>query len=189
MRAITSATPTAPLWPVFHYRVDLAHFDDADFAAYEAVNRRFGRLLAPVHPRRDDTVWVHDYHFLLMGQELRASGWHGPMGFFLHIPFPPPEVFTALPQHQRLARGLCAFDLVGFQTERDTAQLPPLPRRAARAPSSARGRHGSGSSTAPSAPRPSPSASTPTTSRASPKATRAAPPRNASAASSTTARW
>ena len=45
------------------------------------------------------------------------------MGFFLHIPFPAPEVFTALPQHQRLARGLCAFDLVGFQTDRDTANF------------------------------------------------------------------
>ena len=66
---------------------------------------------------------MHDYHLLLMGQELRASGWQGRMGFFLHIPFPAPEVFTALPQHQRLARGLCAFDLVGFQTDRDTANF------------------------------------------------------------------
>ena len=110
------------LWPVFHYRVDLAHFDEAEFAAYEEVNRRFARLLAQF-TRPDDTVWVHDYHFLLMGQEMRASGWEGRMGFFLHIPFPAPEVFTALPQHQRLARGLCAFDLVGFQTERDTANF------------------------------------------------------------------
>ena len=110
------------LWPVFHYRVDLAHFDDADFAAYEAVNRRFARLLAQF-ARPDDTVWVHDYHFLLMAQELRASGWEGRTGFFLHIPFPAPEVFTSLPQHQRLARGLAAFDLVGFQTDRDTANF------------------------------------------------------------------
>ena len=110
------------LWPVFHYRVDLAHFDEAEFAAYEAVNRRFARLLAQF-TRADDIVWVHDYHFLLMGQEMRASGWDGRMGFFLHIPFPAPEVFTALPQHQRLARGLCAFDLVGFQTDRDTANF------------------------------------------------------------------
>ncbi len=110
------------LWPVFHYRVDLAHFDDADFAAYEEVNRRFGRLLAQF-TRPDDVIWIHDYHFLLMGQELRASGWDGKMGFFLHIPFPPPEVFTAIPQHQRLARGLCAFDLLGFQTARDTANF------------------------------------------------------------------
>jgi trehalose 6-phosphate synthase len=110
------------LWPVFHYRVDLAHLDEADFAAYEAVNRRFGRLLAQL-ARPGDTVWIHDYHFLLMGQEMRQSGWDGPMGFFLHIPFPAPEVLTSLPQHQRLARGLCAFDLVGFQTDRDTANF------------------------------------------------------------------
>ncbi len=110
------------LWPVFHYRVDLARFDESDFDAYESVNRRFGRLLAQF-TRPDDQIWIHDYHFLLMGQELRASGWNGRMGFFLHIPFPAPEVFTSLPQHQRLARGLCAFDLVGFQTERDTANF------------------------------------------------------------------
>ncbi len=110
------------LWPVFHYRTDLAHFDEAEFEAYEAVNRRFARLLAQL-TRDEDTVWVHDYHFLLMGQEMRASGWNGLMGFFLHIPFPAPEVFASLPQHQRLARGLCAFDLVGFQTDRDTANF------------------------------------------------------------------
>lgn len=108
------------LWPVFHYRVDLARFDEAAFAGYEAVNRRFGRLLAGM-TKPGDSVWLHDYHFLLMGQELRASGWDGPLGFFLHIPFPAPEVFTALPQHARLARGMAAFDLLGFQTDRDTA--------------------------------------------------------------------
>ena len=110
------------LWPVFHYRVDLAHFDETEFATYEEVNRRFGRLLAQF-TRPDDTVWVHDYHFLLMGQEMRTSGWEGPMGFFLHIPFPAPEIFTSLPQHRRIARALCAFDLIGFQTERDRANF------------------------------------------------------------------
>lgn len=110
------------LWPVFHYRVDLAHFDEEEFAAYEHVNRRFARLLAQF-TRPDDSVWVHDYHFLLMGQEMRASGWDGRMGFFLHIPFPAPEIFSALPQHQRLARGLCSYDLIGFQTNRDTANF------------------------------------------------------------------
>jgi trehalose 6-phosphate synthase len=110
------------LWPVFHYRVDLAHFDESEFASYEHVNRRFARLLTQF-TRPDDLVWVHDYHLLLMGQEMRASGWDGRMGFFLHIPFPAPEIFTALPQHQRLARGLCAYDLLGFQTERDTANF------------------------------------------------------------------
>lgn len=110
------------LWPVFHYRVDLAHFDDQEFAIYEDVNRRFGRLLAQV-TRADDTVWVHDYHFVLLGLEMRQSGWEGPMGYFLHIPFPAPEIFTSLPQHQRLARALCSYDLVGFQTDRDAANF------------------------------------------------------------------
>ena len=106
------------LWPVFHYRVDLARFDDGDYEAYEGVNRRFGRLMAQ-ELRKGDLVWVHDYHFLLLGQEIRNNGWRGPIGFFLHIPFPAPEVFAALPAHQRLARGLADFDLVGFQTPQD----------------------------------------------------------------------
>ncbi len=107
------------LWPVCHYRIDLARFDDEHFECYTQVNRRFGGLLHGLL-RPGDEVWVHDYHFLLLGQELRNAGWRGPIGFFLHIPFPAPEVFTALPQHQRIARGLAEFDLLGFQTVRDT---------------------------------------------------------------------
>jgi trehalose 6-phosphate synthase len=110
------------LWPVFHYRVDLARFEEGAFDAYEAVNRRFGRLLSQLL-RTDDVVWVHDYHFLLLGRELRHNGWSGPIGFFLHVPFPAPEVFTALPHHYRLAHGLAEFDLLGFQTKRDTANF------------------------------------------------------------------
>ncbi|NAZ36687.1 trehalose-6-phosphate synthase [Rubellimicrobium sp. CFH 75288] len=110
------------LWPVFHYRVDLGRFDEGEFDCYAAVNRRLARALLPIL-RRDDLIWVHDYHLLLFGQELRNDGWQGALGFFLHIPFPAPEVFAALPQHQRLARGLAEFDLVGFQTERDAANF------------------------------------------------------------------
>ncbi len=110
------------LWPVFHYRVDLAEFDDAAFDTYAAVNRRFGRLLHGLL-RRDDTVWIHDYQFLLLGQELRNHGWQGRVGFFLHIPWPAPEVLAALPQHARLARGLAECDLIGFQTRRDVGNF------------------------------------------------------------------
>lgn len=110
------------LWPVFHYRVDLARFDEEAFEVYEGVNRRFGRLLSQLL-RKGDTVWVHDYHFLLLGRELRHNGWDGPIGFFLHIPFPAPEVFTALPDHARIARGLAECDVLGFQTARDTANF------------------------------------------------------------------
>ncbi len=104
------------LWPLLHYRVDLAEFDEAAFAGYTAVNRRFARLLAP-QLRTDDLVWVHDYHLMLLGRELRLAGWRGVAGFFLHIPFPAPEIFATLPQHAEIARALAEFDLVGFQTE------------------------------------------------------------------------
>lgn len=104
------------LWPVMHYRNDLAVFQDSEFQVYEAVNRKFAKLLAP-RVRPGDKIWVHDYHFFLFGEAMRQEGWTGPMGYFLHIPFPAPELFAALPEHQRLARALTAYDLVGLQTE------------------------------------------------------------------------
>ena len=110
------------LWPVFHYRVDLAEFDDEAFSIYEDVNRRFGRLLSQLL-RPDDVVWIHDYHFLLLARELRYHDWRGPTGFFLHIPFPAPEVLAALPNHSQIAHGLAEHDLVGFQTRRDVANF------------------------------------------------------------------
>ena len=110
------------LWPLLHYRVDLAEFDETAFASYAAVNRRFARLLAPLL-RPDDLVWVHDYHLMLLGRELRRAGWRGATGFFLHVPFPAPEMFATLPQHAELGRGLAEFDLVGLQTERDAENV------------------------------------------------------------------
>ena len=106
------------LWPLLHYRVDLAEFDEAAFASYAAVNRRFARMLAPLL-RADDLVWVHDYHLMLLGRELRLAGWRGATGFFLHVPFPAPEMFATLPQHAEIGRAMAEFDLVGLQTERD----------------------------------------------------------------------
>ena len=69
--------------------------------------------------RADDVIWVHDYHFLPFASELRRSNLRNRIGFFLHIPFPPPELFSALPSHRELARDLCQYDLIGFQTEND----------------------------------------------------------------------
>ncbi len=106
------------IWPVFHYRIDLAWFDREAFTTYAAVNQRIARQIAP-RLQDDDIVWVHDYHFLLMADSLRHTGWDGPIGFFLHIPFPAPEVFSALPEHHWIARAMCAYDVIGFQAERD----------------------------------------------------------------------
>ena len=106
------------LWPLFHYRPDLVDFRRADFAGYLRVNARFAAELAPML-QRDDLVWVHDYHLITLGAELRRLGVTPPLGFFLHTPFPAAELFRTLPNHDTIMRGLAAYDLVGFQTERD----------------------------------------------------------------------
>jgi trehalose 6-phosphate synthase len=106
------------LWPVCHYRLDLAHFAERETAAYFRVNGMFARkLVRLLEP--GDLVWVHDYHLIPMASELRARGFGGRIGFFLHIPWPSPEIASALPEYRRLLADLAAYDVVGFQTPRD----------------------------------------------------------------------
>src|SRR5580693_1647802 len=71
----------------------------------------------------DDLVWVHDYHLIPLAKALRERGHRNRIGFFLHIPCPPPEILTALPNHERLIPLLCEYDLVGFQTDGDAANF------------------------------------------------------------------
>jgi trehalose 6-phosphate synthase len=106
------------LWPVFHYRLDLAVFDAAALESYRAVNRRMAGSLAGLLTG-EDFVWIHDYHMIPMGSELRRLGAGNRIGFFLHIPFPPPEIVTAVPDHEWLIDSLFAYDVIGFQTEQD----------------------------------------------------------------------
>lgn len=106
------------LWPLFHYRLDLTDFSRRDMAGYFRVNRYFARLLAPLI-RPDDIIWVHDYHLIPLAAELRQMGLRNRMGFFLHIPWPPPDVLFALPPHETIVRALSSYDLVGFQTDFD----------------------------------------------------------------------
>ena len=68
-------------------------------------------------------VWVHDYHLIPLAKALRERGHKNKIGFFLHIPCPPPEILTALPNHERLISSLGNYDLVGFQTETDAANF------------------------------------------------------------------
>jgi len=106
------------LWPLFHYFVGALHYSDAHYVAYARVNHLFADRLQPLL-RDDDLVWVHDYHLIPLGQELRQRGVREPLGFFLHIPFPHVEALRALPVYDELVRNLLAYDLVGFQTEQD----------------------------------------------------------------------
>lgn len=110
------------LWPTFHYRLDLALFDRAHFEMYRSVNRRLATELAAML-RPDDRVWVHDYHLIPFARELRRLGVANRIGFFLHIPFPAPEIYVALPWHRSLAEDLCAYDVVGFQTASHAMQF------------------------------------------------------------------
>jgi trehalose 6-phosphate synthase/phosphatase len=106
------------LWPLFHGLVQWWERNGGSWEVYREVNRRFARALAET-ARWDDLIWVHDYHLLLVGRELRRLGLAQPLGFFLHIPFPSPRLLSRLPWHRELISDLLEFDLVGFQQERD----------------------------------------------------------------------
>lgn len=106
------------LWPLFHFRGSLVDYSRRDLAGYLRVNRMFARAMAPML-QPQDLVWVHDYHLIPLGRELRRLDSTQPIGFFLHTPFPPAELLRVLPSHRDLVEALCAYDLVGFQTKSD----------------------------------------------------------------------
>ncbi len=110
------------LWPVCHYRLDLANLSDANAAAYFRVNAQFAaqlhKMLLP-----EDVIWVHDYHLIPMASFLRKLGCVNRIGFFLHIPWPGPEVASALPAYQKLLRAFGAYDVAGFQTDADAGNF------------------------------------------------------------------
>lgn len=103
------------LWPLFHYRIDLTNYDRRFDKGYFRVNNRFAHAIAPLL-QSDDLIWVHDYHLIACAEEMRRMGVKNRIGFFLHIPFPAPQVLLTLPNHQAIVRALFAYDLIGFQT-------------------------------------------------------------------------
>ncbi|MFK3890488.1 alpha,alpha-trehalose-phosphate synthase (UDP-forming) [Sphingomonas sp. NPDC079357] len=104
------------LWPLFHYRIDLAEYE-RDFAGgYKRTNQRFADTVRPlIEP--DDVIWIQDYHMFPLGAELRARGCTNRIGFFLHIPWPPRRLLGTLPNARELVESLFAYDLIGFHTE------------------------------------------------------------------------
>ena len=113
------------LWPIFHYRLDLAEFSRRDLSGYLRVNEHFADELAKVLGP-DDIVWVHDYHLIPLAKALRERGLNNRIGFFLHIPLPPPEILTAMPNHETLIPCLGDYDLVGFPDRRRCRQFRAL---------------------------------------------------------------
>jgi trehalose 6-phosphate synthase len=110
------------LWPLMHMMPHLVQFHRQDAETYRQVNARMADALVPLL-KPDDMIWVQDYHLLLLPAELRARGVKNPIGFFLHIPFPPADLLTTVPGTEQLVRGVLAADLIGMQTERDAANF------------------------------------------------------------------
>ena len=106
------------LWPLFHYFVDGFRYNDAQYEAYQRMNQRYARQLAPLL-EPDDLIWVHDYHLFPLAQKLREAGATQPIGLFLHIPFPHFEVLRVLPVYAELLQSMLAYDVLGFQTDSD----------------------------------------------------------------------
>ena len=119
------------IWPLFHDLQNFCNFEPAYWQAYKQVNERYADAIAR-SAQPDDFIWVHDYHLMYVAQALRersASTKRSALTFFLHIPFPPYDIFSKLPQQQRLLHALLQFDLLGFQTRRDVRNFLQCVRR------------------------------------------------------------
>ena len=115
-------------WPLYHDAVRTPEFHRAWWNSYQEVNLRFARAAARV-VRKGDTVWIHDYQLQLVPRMLREMRPGVRIGFFLHIPFPPEELFAWLPWRKPILQGLLGADVVGFQTPENFHNFSRLCRR------------------------------------------------------------
>jgi trehalose 6-phosphate synthase len=123
------------LWPLLHSRPDLARINSRDYVCYCEVNAYMARTLAAFGGSKS-TFWIHDYHFLPLGRALRDLGITREIGFFLHTPWPERQIIARLPQYRELAQAMLAYDLIGFQTDRDRDNFADLVRHDLRQPAS-----------------------------------------------------
>ncbi len=113
LRGYYNGFSNGTLWPLFHTLPGRSTFESSDWEAYERVNQQFAQVTASkVRPK--DLVLVNDYQLMLVPDLLRQRAKQAPIGFFLHIPFPPYDVFRVLPWSRSLLRGVLGADLVGF---------------------------------------------------------------------------
>ena len=113
------------LWPLYHDLIVTPQYVAQWWEAYEAVNATFAAAVASV-AAHGATVWVQDYQLQLVPGMLKRSRPDLKIGFFLHIPFPSPDLFKQLPWREEITRGLEGCDLVGFQREEDEANFRAL---------------------------------------------------------------
>ena len=118
----------AVLWPLCHDRIDRLPLRIEGWDVYERMNQRFAELTAEQY-RPGDTIWVHDYQLLRVPLLLRRLLPEARIGFFLHVPFPNPEVFFTVPVRKWLLEGMLGADLVGFHTRRYRGHFTAALRR------------------------------------------------------------
>lgn len=103
----------AVLWPAFHLQIDQIPFEITGWDEFVRANHRFAEVIAREY-RAGDAIWIHDFQLCLVPTMLRELLPNASIGFFLHIPFPPSDVFRVLPWRAEILEGLLGADLVGF---------------------------------------------------------------------------
>lgn len=110
------------LWPLFHDLQSRGVFDPAYWEFYQRVNQKFADAVQSIADERD-LIWVHDYQLMQVGRALRRHRPQAFLSFFLHIPFPSPDIFAKLPWRREILEGLLDYDFIGLQTARDEHNL------------------------------------------------------------------
>jgi trehalose 6-phosphate synthase/phosphatase len=116
------------LWPLFHDMAGRCNFDPAYWSCYGIVNKKFALKIFE-KLKSDDYVWIHDYHLMCVGEALREMGVKERLGFFLHNPFPSPDIFIQLPWCLNILKALLSYNLIGLQTLRDQRNFIQCVRR------------------------------------------------------------
>ncbi len=119
------------IWPLFHDLQSRCNFDPVYWQVYCEVTEKFADAVEQT-AHRDDFVWVHDYHLMMLADALHARDLRLQLAYFHHIPFPPPDIFEKLPWRNQILRGLMQFQSVGFQTARDRRNFIASLRRCLR---------------------------------------------------------
>ncbi|HDP54323.1 MAG TPA: bifunctional alpha,alpha-trehalose-phosphate synthase (UDP-forming)/trehalose-phosphatase [Bacteroidetes bacterium] len=105
----------ATIWPLFHYFTQHSELNEEYWKHYVEVNKLFAQKVLTV-ANDEDTIWIHDYHLMLLPMLLREANPQLTIGFFLHIPFPSYEIFRVLPWRKEVVEGMLGADLIGFHT-------------------------------------------------------------------------
>lgn len=116
------------IWPLFHDLQSRCRFHPKYWRSYLDVNFKFAEMVAR-NTTPDDYIWIQDYHLMHQAFFLKSMGVKRQTGFFLHIPFPPPDIFMKLPWRWKVIQALTEFDLVGFHTKQDRKNFLQCLRR------------------------------------------------------------